>query len=154
MPPSPSCGKPPTPGHRAQGGLRGAPLPLWGWGTGQRLQREHLMPLCRVAPRPTTWKEDGPVVLCPLTSGTMGSSPRPRLGRLRAAAEPPPRPIPPQPHPLALPRARAGWEWRGFRSALLKLVLTGKENPRGYQPVLRKTQALPLSSWVTSCKEI
>lgn len=37
----------------------------------------------------------------------------------------------PQPHPLALPRARAGWEWRGFRSALLKLVLTGKENPRG-----------------------
>lgn len=43
-----------------------------------------------------------------------------------------PLPIPPvQPHPPALPRARAGWEWRGFRSALLKLVLTGKENPRG-----------------------
>lgn len=36
---------------------------------------------------------------------------------------------------------------------LLKFALGGKENPSGYQPVLRKMQSPPRSSWVTLRKK-
>ena len=91
---------------------RGSCAPLEGGGG--RACRERTS--CHVAPRPLVWRcvegGMGPVdrALCPLAAGPTGSCPQPKLGRLRAAPA----------SPWVLPRARAGWEWREFRSASCK----------------------------------
>ena len=95
MPPSPSCRKPPTPDTGPKEACEGLLCPSGG-GAWDRDCRENTSCPCAVWHQgPPRGRRMGPVVLCPLTSGTMDSSPWPRLGRLRAAAEPPPNPIPP-----------------------------------------------------------
>ena len=56
-----------------------------------------------------------------------------------------------QPPPGSSPEPEQVGSGENSEVPLAKLVLSGKENPSGYQPVLR-VWTLPLISWVTLCK--
>lgn len=121
----PPAGSPPPQTQALRRRIR-APLPLLvgGRARGTDCREDTSCPCAAVAvwaPCPQRRRRVGPMVLCPLTSGTMAAAPSPHLGRCRAAPEPPPPHFPPNPHSLPSPEPEqvAGGE---IQKCSLKLV--------------------------------
>ena len=70
---------------------------------GQRLQREHFMPLCRVAPRPTAWKEDGSCGPLPTHFRDYGQQPLAQAGKTQSCCRTTTQPYPPNHTPWPSP---------------------------------------------------